>query len=717
MDSDGGTDRRTLLRAVGTAVGSAAVLSTGAAGRATDAVERARAQSRVTVAHADAYDQLDPHRTSDPAERDVAFAAYERLVAHDADGRLVGELATDFEVQPQELSFELRDGVRFHSGAELTPEDAAYSLRRVSSQDVGPEQAYDSRLSAVDNVDATADGVRLTLSRSQGGLIAQVAVSGWIMRREWDQRRTDQGQYREIEGTGPLALADYRETRVELERFEDHWGSVRPPETAEFQQLREPDTRLQAFEAGAVDVAANLPVSTAARVSDGNLATATAPSVPFVPMQAATPPFDDVRFRRAMNHAIDREAVIDAVLEGFGEPLGQPVPATFVGHDDGVDPYPYDPARAEGLVADSGADGAEIELHVPQDFGENTEAVGRAIANQIDALSNVNCSVRMREFGSLINEIFQTGPSDGPSFYVLAWTEPSLDLAPVVRFLLASDAPFTEFEDDRTDQLLGRAETTTGDERAGHLRELSRRVHDQAPWLFAWSTQQRHAIPEDLPHRLRPDGVIDVPALGRTPPSLRVVDVDVPPEVVAGDPVEVRVAVANEGDAAGDAELAVLVGDEGEATRITVAPGETETATNTVSTAAADADESLPVRVQLDGETRASTSVQVVAPRTTAPPTTAPPTTAPPTEPTTGGGTTADGDTAAPGGTTGTAATADGDGGDASGGDGGDGGGGTDGDDVEFGDGSGSPGFGVLAGAAGLLGAAGLRRWRDDDEA
>jgi len=707
------TDRRSLLRAVGTTVGSAALLSTGGTARergTSEASERETAAlDEATVAHGGGYTQLDPQRASLASELDVAFAAYERPVAHDARGRIVAELATDFQVAPRELTFEVRSGVRFHSGAELTAADVAYSIRRLARDDVGPSTAVDGRFDVVDTVTADGGTVTLALSEPSGGLIANVAAACAVLRRDWDRERTNRDRYTEIEGTGPLALADYGEDHVVLTRHDDHWGSIRPPEEARFFQIPEPGTRLDALEAGEMGIAANLPVAAAAgadQVDGAELVTEAAPSVPFVPMQTASEPFDSVAFRRAMNLAVDTEAVIDGVLEGFGDPLGQPAPATFVGHDDGLDPYPHDPDAAAALVADSGYAGAEIELQVPQNFGGNLVEIGQALGGQIDALSNVSCSVTTRDPSDLINAVLTSGPTGGPSFYVLPWTERTLDMAPMARTLLASDATLSEVQDNTVDELLAQAAEATGEARAESLRNLGRYVHDRALWLFTWSDRQRHAIRDDLSYRLRVDGRLDVPALGAEPPSLRVVNVDVPDRVTAGDGFTVAVTVENVGDATGEGELVVEVGNSGGIRDVTVAAGDTETVSVQFSTARSDAGERLPVRVGFGSERAVTRAVEVVDGTTTTPPTTAGP------GATTTGGTTDPGETAGPGTAT---VPADETPTDTEGGDGDDVDDGDDGGDVEFGDGSGTPGFGVVAGLAGLLGAAGLRR-RDDEE-
>lgn len=708
------------MRAVGTTVGAAAVLSTGTPARERDADRAsdraaATAPERVTVAHASGYTQLDPHRASVAAERDVTFAAYEGLVTHDASGRIVAELATDFQVAPRELTFQVRSGVRFHGGAEMTPADVAYSIRRLSQDDVGPANAVDGRFDPVEAVTTDGDAVTASLSAARGGMIAEFATSCAILRREWDRGRTDQNNYTEIEGTGPLALADYAGDRLLFERHDDHWGSIRPPETVRFLQLSDAGTRLDALETGEVDVAANLPVAAAAgadRVGGAELVTERAPSVPFAPMQPATEPFDSVQFRRALNLAVDAEAVIDGVLDGFGDPLGQPAPATFVGHDDGIDPYPHDPQAAETLVADSGYAGAEIELQVPQGFGGNLVEIGQALAGQIDTLSNVSCSLTTRDASDLLNGVLTTGPTEGPAFYLLAWTEWSLDAGGMARVLFASDGGVTEFQDDTVDGLLDQAAGATGEARAGHLRELSRYVHDRALWLFTWSDRQRHAIREDLSYRLRVDGRLDVPALGAEPPSLRVTSVDVPERVTAGETFTVTVTVENGGDATAEGELVVEVGNGGGVRELTVAAGDTETVEVPFSTSRSDAGERLTVQVGLGNELSVAREVDVVAPATTTPATTtrADDTTAD-GRTTAAGETTAPGETPAPGET-----TAPTDGTPDDGGDGGDENDGTDGGDVEFGDGSGTPGFGIVAAVAGLLGAAGLRRRGADDE-
>src|SRR6056297_2633373 len=138
-DPHGSVGRRGFLTAAGASVGAVALATTPSTAAAAGA-QSADRREELAVVHESGYRQIDPHRYRYRSERDLVAAVYDRPVARDHDGRIVGRLATDFSVDGAtgRLAVTIWDDATFQTGDDLTPDDVAYSLRRLTTDSVGP---------------------------------------------------------------------------------------------------------------------------------------------------------------------------------------------------------------------------------------------------------------------------------------------------------------------------------------------------------------------------------------------------------------------------------------------------------------------------------------------------------------------------------------------------------------------------------------------------
>jgi len=208
-------------------------------------------------------------------------------------------------------------------------------------------------------------------------------------------------------------------------------------------------------------VIVNVPPEEVSRVQ-GESTTAVAPvpstRVIYNAMRFDVEPFDSRAFRMAMNYAIDLESIIEDVLNGFAGQTGQPTLEGFVGYNEEVDPYPYDPERAEELVEASGYAGAEIELHTPVGRYLSDLEIAQTVAGFVDDLGNVSASVQQRDFGGLVEELLDGDITTSPDWYLIGWGNATFDTSQTLIPLLTSDGALTTFKDEDFDHLVDRSQ-------------------------------------------------------------------------------------------------------------------------------------------------------------------------------------------------------------------------------------------------------------------
>ncbi|GAB3412555.1 ABC transporter substrate-binding protein [Haloparvum alkalitolerans] len=471
-----------------------------------------------TVTQGQMATTLDPHNHRETSTDNVLLQAYDRVLFRDAEGRIVERLATDWErVEDGHVRYTLREGVTFHNGDELTPEDVAYSIRRVVDPETGLESPQRDQLAGI--VDAEADEEEHAVHVYSDGLNPMVfslqASYCLILQQSWAEERSQGEIAQNINGTGPYRLVNYEEdVSVEYERYEDWWGEAPDVDAVTFQAAEESSARVSELQAGETDLIVNVPPQDAPTIQDGDAGSIEAvPStrVLFLVHNQAKAPFDSAAFRQAMNYAIDLESIIENVLDGFGDPTGQPTLSGYVGHADDVDPYPTDAAEAEALIEESGYAGEEITLHTPVGRYLGDVNVAQAAAGYIDDLSNVSCSVEQRDFGSLASEILDGSRDTSPAFFLIGWGNTTFDASQTILPWLTSGGSISHWDQSNVDGWMEDAGNESDEEaRAELMADSNRTVSEEAAWTFLHRQYSVYGISNRIEWNAREDEQISV---------------------------------------------------------------------------------------------------------------------------------------------------------------------------------------------------------------
>ncbi|GAB6880431.1 ABC transporter substrate-binding protein [Halorubrum gandharaense] len=436
---------------------------------------------------------LDPHNHRETTTDNVLFQAYELHLARDLEGNLVDAIATDWEVIDDETyRLEIRDGVQFHDGTELEPSDCAFSMNRVVDPDVGNlESPQRDQIPGVESAEVSDDGEAVIVNSDGAyptafadlGSYCPVVSEDWIMDREPEEVAQD------INGTGPYELDEFVDGEyTDFVAFEDYWDGEAEIGSLRIDAAEESSTRINSLRAGEIDVATAVPPTDAGEIeSDEDTYIADGPStrILMLPMRNDVEPFDSQEFRQAMNYAIDLDSIVENVLSGFGDATGQPTLEGYFGHNEDIDPYPYDPEHAEELVDESGHAGVEIELTVPSGRYLLSDEIAQACVGYIDELDNVDCEINMTDFGELTGVILDGDLETSPEFFLIGWGNTTFDAqANLLPWLTEGTSQYT-FVDDELEDLIAQAETETDDDaREQLLKDACELAHELAVFVF-----------------------------------------------------------------------------------------------------------------------------------------------------------------------------------------------------------------------------------------
>ena len=286
-----------------------------------------------------------------------------------------------------EYTFKLRPGVKFHTTDGFTPsrdlnaDDVVWTFQR----QLDPEHPYHTvsggtyeyfqgmampdLLKSVEKVDDMT--VRFVLNQPEAPFLANLAMDfASVFPAEYADQMLEAGTPERVDlepvGSGPFQLVAYQKDAViRYKAHPDYWNGKAAIDDLVFAITPDPSVRWQKVQAGECHVMPypNPADLDAIRNSDAvNLLEQEGLNVGYLAFNVEKPPFDDKRVRQALNMAIDKQAILDAVFQGSGKIAKNPIPPTIWSYNDAIEDYPYDPEAAKKLLEEAGVTGLKTNI-------------------------------------------------------------------------------------------------------------------------------------------------------------------------------------------------------------------------------------------------------------------------------------------------------------------------------------------------------------------
>ncbi|MBI4277059.1 MAG: hypothetical protein HY660_01275, partial [Armatimonadetes bacterium] len=255
--------------------------------------------------------------------------------------------------------FTLRKGVKFHDGSPFNAQAVKFHFDRTFDPKApGIWASFSGPIKGAEVVDDST--VDIVTTQPFGPLLINLTMVHAAIVSPAAVQRLGAEFARRPSGTGPFKLEEWRPAdRIVLVRNDDYWGPKPALERVIFRIIPEESARMAALRTGEVHVVLNpspAQLPAIARDRTFTVATVTGTRVVFIGMNLSRPPMTDVRLRRALVMATNRQAILNNLLEGAAAPMVSWVPPSIFGHKpmnfDGL--YPYNPARAKELLAQAG---------------------------------------------------------------------------------------------------------------------------------------------------------------------------------------------------------------------------------------------------------------------------------------------------------------------------------------------------------------------------
>ncbi|WP_026690807.1 ABC transporter substrate-binding protein [Alteribacter aurantiacus] len=455
---------------------------------------------------------LDYASVTDGESSRVTEQIYESLLKFDDDSFEIGPgLAHDWDVSDDGLTFTfyLEEGVTFHDGTDFNADAVKLNFERWADPDheyhfaddgytysvygtqFGGFQGDDGHVISEINV-VDDHTVEFVLNEQLGSFIQNMGMSYFSITSP--QAFEDYGSSinENPVGTGPFKFVSWsRDDQIVLEKNEDYWQEGLPKlDGLIFTVIPDNSARLTALRTGEIDIMDGLDPDDVEIIEGEDGLTVferTTNNIGYLGFNMDKEPFDDVLVRQAFNHAVDKETLISVLYAGLAEPAKNIIPPGYLGYNDNIEEYAYDPDRAQELLEEAGfADGMEFDLWtmpVARPYMPDPQRAAEVIQENFADIG-VTANIVSMEWATYLERTEQ-GEQD---VFMLGWSGTNGDPDYFFGNLLHSSAipggNRTFYRSDEADDLFNQAKVSVDEDERAELYERAQEViHEDAPLI------------------------------------------------------------------------------------------------------------------------------------------------------------------------------------------------------------------------------------------
>ncbi|WP_340097800.1 ABC transporter substrate-binding protein [Salinibaculum salinum] len=478
--------------------------------------------------------QFDPTVTNDAPSASIAALQYEQLVEPDFNNSITAALAEDWEQEDETTyRFDLREGIEFHSGGEMTADDVEHSVLRMQGtvNDAVVSTWYEDS-EVVDDYT-----IRFSLSQPHAPFLSDISgvpiISADATKQDiaGEDVEKDNTFEENSVGTGPFVIENVEpQDRIELSRYDDYWfeqteemPGMAPWETVTFRVVVEQTAQQEALRSGELDMIDNAnPVELGTLDGEQNTSveTTTGLGYDFVSFPVNTEPYTNPKFRRGITRLIPVSDVIEAVWSGYAVEQAGPIsPGLGEMYDEEfeqmlLDEYVGEDPEAARQLLDEAFEEEDIEkpFEVSLITNENRtrERWMEVIQQTLDDTEYFDASLDIRPFDALVPFLIGGEAAESQDIVGIGWTggsDPDGHVAQV--FESTNQVPdgfnWTRYENDEVDRLIeeGR-QTSDPDARKQVYQNLSELLAQEVPAAFMWTSDQYDVVRTDGVANWRP---------------------------------------------------------------------------------------------------------------------------------------------------------------------------------------------------------------------
>jgi peptide/nickel transport system substrate-binding protein len=444
---------------------------------------------------------LDVSSAAERNAQNAAWQLYDSLVWINEAGEMEPALAERWDVSDDgtEYTFYLRQDVTFHNGEPFNAQSVIFSWERGKRDDM----QWSDRWARAVAMEAPDEFTVIMRTENPDPLFLGIMAQHWgMVPPGYIAEVGEDGFNNRPIGTGPFMFVEWlREDRIVYEANPNYWRTGYPlVQTLIFRPIPESSTRVAAIRTGEIDIVNRLSAEQAANLEGAagvQVIRYPVDRVFYIAFNNLTSgigqPTEDVLVRQAMNYAVDREAIIEALFDGAASLSTGFLTPGNLGYNTALAPYAYDPGKARDLLAQAGyPNGFEMDFACPAGAYTNFEQVCEAIQGFLSEVG-IRTSLEIMESGRYWDLEAEKAL---PPIFGDSWSERSGEALPRLLGALGGwDASFSAWSDPVIDDYLERIGTTIDREaRANLYSELHAYMYENPPFIYLYSPETFEAI-------------------------------------------------------------------------------------------------------------------------------------------------------------------------------------------------------------------------------
>lgn len=353
---------------------------------------------------------FDPHNISDNIATQMFNQIFDRLIRQEADGKLNPGLADSWELSEdgKEITFKLKENVKFHNGDTMTAEDVAFSLNRAIQS-----KYLQDLVSMMDSAEAVGDNsVKLKLKFSYGPI--EYCIARICIVNKAAVEADPEGFGRKPIGTGAYKFVELKSgDKIVAERFDDYYRGKAPIKNLVFKIITDSSTAAVALENGEVDLLSQPALADRENLLNNDKVLYYETELNgnnYIAFNNTDGMFANKKLREAISYAIDKESMLIGAVEGAGAIVDNAIPRDCFGYSENVKGNPYDPEKAKQLLAEAGyPNGFTIKLKTMDSatYYKPTEVLQDQLA-QI----GITAEIEKMERGAYLSDVYSNAKYD-----------------------------------------------------------------------------------------------------------------------------------------------------------------------------------------------------------------------------------------------------------------------------------------------------------------
>jgi len=455
---------------------------------------------------------LDPANHRKRTSQTIIRNMYDGLVTRDPNMNVVTQAAESWkQIDATTYEVTLQKGITFHDGSAMTSEDVKYTFDRLTKEGAigGQTSPRKSLVGPVKEVQVVDDRtVRFILSDPWPQFMAFMTLHE-IVSKKFAEKVGADGMSTGAMGAGPFKFAKWRKgDSVIMERYDGYYGgsqNLKPVgkacvDTVIFKTIPENASRVAALLAGDVHIINDLPAHSLKQVEnnpDTRVMTVNGTRSTFIALNNQKKPFNDVRVRQAMAHALDRQLIVDKILNGKATLINGILGPDAFGKNKNLPAYKFDIAKSKALLTEAGyPNGLDVTLDVTGKDKDTAQAIASLLTK-----AGIRTKVAIGESSTLTTRFRTKGKTIDGQMYLTSWGNGSLD--PVGIFVPThrtnDRGNSSGYANPAVDKLLDAANTETDRaKRAAMYSEAEAIVNKDLPKLYLWVAQDLYGVSNNL---------------------------------------------------------------------------------------------------------------------------------------------------------------------------------------------------------------------------